>query len=99
MDNAFPINVLQHSVSILKIDLSPNKSKLAIVDDSKNLTVFDMNTKEQIFHEMNITSVAFNFDFDDMIAYSGNEMLFVKTSNHPALNQKMSGNVIGFKGN
>jgi hypothetical protein len=35
--------------------------------------------------EMNVTSCVFNKDFNDMIAYSGNDLIFIKTGNHPAL--------------
>lgn len=48
---------------------------------------------------MNVESCSFNSDFNDMIAYSGNEMLFIRTSNHPPLTQKMSGSIVGFRGN
>ncbi len=46
---------------------------------------------------MNVTSAAFNTDFDDMIAYSGNEMIFIKSGNQPPLSQKYNGDVKGFK--
>lgn len=48
---------------------------------------------------MNVTSCAFNYEHNDMIAYSGNEMLFIRTANFPPLTQKMQGHVAGFRGN
>lgn len=47
---------------------------------------------------MNVTSVAFQEDFEDMITYSGNGMLSIRTANQPPLTQKINGNVLGFKG-
>ena len=47
---------------------------------------------------MNVTSCAFNNDFNDMLAYSGNDMMFIKSGNQAPLTQKMTGSVVGFKG-
>ena len=63
-----------------------NKKKAAIVDDNRNLSVVDLNTKEVLFSEMGVDGVAFNCDFEDLIAYSGKELLFVKCASFPALN-------------
>jgi len=63
-----------------------NKKKAAIVDDNKNLSVIDLTTKEVIFSEMGVDGVGFNCDFEEIIAYSGKGLLFVKCSNHPPLN-------------
>jgi intraflagellar transport protein 122 len=95
LDNSFPLNLYQHSVPISIANLSLNKRNLAFVDDNKNLTVLDTQTKEIYFTEMNVSSCAFNSDFNDMLAYSGNDMIFIKCSNHQALMQKMKGAVIG----
>lgn len=51
-----------------------------------------------LFGEMSVEGVAFNQDFEDLIAYSGKGLLFFKCIAFPALNQKIAGNVIGFKG-
>jgi len=55
-----------------------------VVDDNSNLTVYDVVTKEVIFSEIKVTSVAFNTDMDELLAYSGNGMLFIKTDNFQA---------------
>lgn len=55
-----------------------------MVDDNSNLTVYDMVTKESIFSEINVTSVAFNSDMDELLAYSGKGLLYIKTENFPA---------------
>ncbi|EGR29567.1 intraflagellar transport protein, putative [Ichthyophthirius multifiliis] len=99
IDNSFPIQVINLNVPIRMIDISQKKKKIAIVDDNNNLTVYDVFQKEQIYQEMNVLSCAFNYDFDDMLTYSGNDMTFIKSSGHPPLSQRMSGNVVGFKGN
>jgi len=46
LDNAFPIMLIQQEVPIRCLDLSPNKKKLAVVDDNNNLTVYDLVTKK-----------------------------------------------------
>ena len=63
-----------------------NKKKVAIVDDNHNLTVIDLITRDVVFSEMGVDGVSFNCDFEDLIAYSGKGLLFVKCSTFPALN-------------
>jgi intraflagellar transport protein 122 len=63
-----------------------NKRKVAIVDANRNLSVVDLTTKEVIFSEMGVDGVSFNCDFEDLIAYSGSGLLFVKCANFPPLN-------------
>lgn len=48
--------------------------------------------------ETGATSVAWNVDFEDMIAYSGDGVLSMKTGTFPAAQQKMRGQVVGFRG-
>ena len=96
IDNSFPIVLIKQNVPIRCVDISFGKTKLAVVDDS-NLSVYDLVTKDLIFTEMNVTSVAWNTDLDDILAYSGNGMLFIKTGNIPPTTQKMNGFVVGFK--
>lgn len=66
-----------------------SRRKVAIVDDNKNLTVIDVTTKEVLFSEMGAEGAAFNCDFEDLVAYSGNGLLFVKCANFPSLNQRI----------
>ena len=75
-----------------------NKKRAAIVDDNRNLQVIDLISKEILFGEMGVDGVSFNCDFEDLIAYSGNGLLFVKCASFPSLNQKINGDIIGFKG-
>jgi len=61
--------------------MSPNKRKLAVVDDNSNLSVYDLITKELLFTEMNVSSVSWNNELDELIAYSGKGYLYIKTGN------------------
>lgn len=54
IDNPFPVLILEHSVKILQLDINKTKDKLAIVDSNKNLTVWHLQTKKQLYSEMNI---------------------------------------------
>ena len=74
-----------HNTAIICADLSLDKKKLAIVDENKNLTVIDLVSKEIIQSEMNVMAVSWNTHFNDLLAYSGKDMIFIKASNHPAL--------------
>lgn len=47
-------------------------------------------------NEMHVTSCAFNSMFNDTIAYSGNDMIHIKSGNQPALSQRYAGDVVGF---
>ena len=98
VDNPFPILLLKQNVAIRCLDLSISKRKLAIVDDNSNLTIYDLITKETLFQEMNVSSVAWNTDMDDILAYSGAGMLSIKMGSFPPTTQKMQGFVVGFKG-
>lgn len=86
LDNSFPVLVTKQQVAIKCLDLSCSKRKLAIVDANKNLQVIDSVTKEVLFAEMGVESASFNCDFDDLIAYSGNGLLFVKCSTFASVN-------------
>ena len=98
IDNAFPIPIVKISSGIRCLDVSLSRTKLAIVDDQNTLLVHDMTTKELLFQEPNATSVAWNSDFEDMLCYSGNGALFIKTSSFAPNTQNLDGFVVGFKG-
>lgn len=48
---------------------------------------------------MNVDSAAFNLDFESLLCYSGQGMLFVKCADFAPTFQKFRGQVLGFKGN
>ena len=60
VDNQFPQLMLKHSTPISVIDMSANRTALAIVDDHNNLYVYNRATQQVIFQEKNVQSVAFN---------------------------------------
>lgn len=47
---------------------------------------------------MNVTSVSWNSEMDDLIAYASNDMFFIQLINNQPQIQKLEGNVVGFKG-
>lgn len=49
INNPFPIEIWKIQGSVQGIDLSMNGSKLAIIDQSDVLTVYNLKTKEVIF--------------------------------------------------
>lgn len=72
--------------------------KLAIVDDNYDILVIDIPTKSIFWKEGKAKSVAFNSEIDEMICYSFEGTIYIKTSTFPAISEKMSGAIVGFKG-
>ena len=100
-----PIAKVQGSVRCL--DISPMRSKLAVVDDQGSLSLIEIATKKTIFRDTsNVTSVAFNTetvtssygDMDGMLCYSGSGTLSIKAPFLEPYIQKSTGFVVGFKG-
>ncbi|KAJ4458012.1 putative Intraflagellar transport protein [Paratrimastix pyriformis] len=98
VDNPFPIQLLWHTAPVRCLDLSMSRSRLAVVDDSAHLHVYDVNTKERLMHETNVNGVAWNTEFEQMLCYSGNGMLSLKVADLPVYKQRMPGLVVGLKG-
>lgn len=98
VDNPFPILLIRHTASVRCIDFSLTRNKLAIVDEHANVLVYDLLTKALVFEDKNANSVAFNSEFEDMLCYSGNGTLSIKTSDFQVHQQKLQGFVVGFKG-
>ena len=73
-----------------------SRKKLAVVDEHSNLLVYDLTSQELLFQEPNANSVAWNSEMEDMLCYSGNGMLSIKTGDFPVHQQKMQGFVVGF---
>jgi intraflagellar transport protein 122 len=72
--------------------------KLAVVDENANCLVYHLKNKELIFQELNANSIAWNTEYEDMLCFSGNGLLNIKTGNFPVHQQKLQGFVVGFKG-
>ena len=98
LDNPFP-SVLTKVDGIVKgIDISSMKEKLAVVSDQNVLSVFDIysDKKLQEFHD--VTSVAFNSAFEDMMCFSGPDYFAIKVANFSEFKQTFTGFVVGLNG-
>ena len=70
-----------------------------MVDEHSTCQVFDLITKQLLFQEPNANSVAWNSQCEEMLCYSGGNVLSIKASDFPAHQQKMTGHfVVGFSG-
>ena len=98
VDNPFPMELICAQSSIRCLDISSSRKKIAIVDDSSNCYVYDIDSKELLFREPNADSVAWNTEMEDMLCFSGNGMLSIKTGSYPTHHQKLKGFVVGFNG-
>mmetsp|Transcript_1551 Transcript_1551/g.3958 ORF Transcript_1551/g.3958 Transcript_1551/m.3958 type:complete len:1302 (-) Transcript_1551:205-4110(-) len=98
VDNNFPVTLIKQATAVRCLDLSCRRNKLAVVDETSNLLVYDLNTQALMYQEPNANSVAWNTEMEDMLAYSGSNMLCIKTGNFPPHMQKLQGFVVGFKG-
>merc|ERR1739838_305644 len=70
VDNPFPNELLKINNPVRCLDLSMSRSKLAIINDKSTCLVFNINSKELLFEELNATSVAWNTQNEDMLCYS-----------------------------
>jgi len=98
VDNAFPVTLVKQATAVRCLDLSCRRKKLAVVDETANLLVYDLDTQSLLYQEPNANSVAWNTEMEDMLAYSGSNMLCIKTGLFPPHMQKLQGFVVGFKG-
>ncbi|CAL1157693.1 unnamed protein product, partial [Cladocopium goreaui] len=98
VDNAFPVTLIKQATAVRCLDLSCRRKKLAVVDETSNLLVYDLDTQQLLYQEPNANSVAWNTEMEDMLAYSGSNMLCIKTGSFPPHMQKLQGFVVGFKG-
>ena len=98
VDNQFPITLIKQDTSVRCLDLSASRTKLAVVDEHSDVSVYDLRTKELLFKEPNANSVAWNTEAEDMLCFSGNGLLSIKTGMFPVSTQKLQGFVVGFKG-
>ncbi|KAJ3025722.1 UNVERIFIED_CONTAM: hypothetical protein HDU68_006772 [Siphonaria sp. JEL0065] len=98
LNNPFPIPLIKQQTPVRCLDLNLSRTRLAVVDDHNVCLVYCLKTKELLFQEPNANSVAWNSELDDMLCYSGNGILNVKTGTFLSHQQKMQGFVVGFKG-
>ncbi|KDR19634.1 hypothetical protein L798_06155, partial [Zootermopsis nevadensis] len=98
LDNAFPVSLLKVSSAVRCLDLSASRKKLAVVDENNQCLVYDIQKKELLFQEPNANSVAWNSNCEEMLCFSGNNILSIKASNFPVHQQKLMGFVVGLCG-
>nr|CAD7429322.1 unnamed protein product [Timema monikensis] len=98
LDNVFPVNLLKVDAAIRCLDLSPSSNKLAVVDENNHCLVYDIHNKKLLFQESNANSVAWNSHCEDMLCFSGNNILSIKAGNFPVHQQKLMGFVVGVCG-
>ncbi|XP_034942292.1 intraflagellar transport protein 122 homolog [Chelonus insularis] len=98
LDNSFPAHLTKVDGSVRCLDISSMKEKLAVVSETGTLSVYDLCTECKIYEHEDVTSVAFNRAFEDMICFSGRDFLTIKVGNFPEYRQKLNGFVVGHNG-
>ncbi|KAL0216550.1 hypothetical protein P9112_008734 [Eukaryota sp. TZLM1-RC] len=93
------ITVLKHHSPIRCLDLSPQRTKLAVVDDKLLLTIYDVSSGKTLAKYSEATSVSFNTRHSNMLAFScSNNEIKVSTNNQTPHSHRSNGFVIGFIG-
>lgn len=98
IDNAFPIPIASQTSAIKSVDISSDKTKIVLIDDHNNMFVHEVKSQQILFKEVKVQSAAWNLEMDDMLAYTSADTLFIKTREANPSQQKLPGNVVGFKG-
>mmetsp|Transcript_33085 Transcript_33085/g.104621 ORF Transcript_33085/g.104621 Transcript_33085/m.104621 type:complete len:1177 (+) Transcript_33085:130-3660(+) len=98
IDNPFPISIVNHDKSIRCLDISCSRRKLALVDELANVVVYDVQTQEELYRDVNANSVAWNSVLESQLCYSGKDQLSIKTGDFPPHREKMRGFVVGVRG-
>ncbi|TPX51612.1 hypothetical protein SeLEV6574_g00176 [Synchytrium endobioticum] len=98
IDNPFQIPVVNIGSSVRCLDISMNRSKVAVVDEQNTVFVYDIKTHDLLYQLPNGTSVAWNTDMEDMLCYNGDGIVNIKSGSFPPHQQQMQGFVVGFKG-
>lgn len=98
LDNLHPLQKVKINNPVRCLDLSWSREKLAVVDDSGLCQVFNATNGSLLYQEPNVNSVAFNIQYEDMLAFSGNNTLAIKVSEFSPFKQKLAGFVVGLSG-
>lgn len=96
LDNIHPLKKIKVGEGVRCLDVSVNKLKLAVVDESGLLQVF--KDSELCYQENNVTSCSFNLMYEEMLGFSGGGELRVKVMDFPPHMQKLSGFLVGLSG-
>lgn len=97
VDNLFPITLVHHPHPVRCLDINSQKNCIALVDDLKMVAVYDLKTREKTFEQTGATSVAWNSEFSDMLCYTGEGFMSIRTGDFSVHKQKFQGFVVGFK--
>ncbi|XP_065214169.1 intraflagellar transport protein 122 homolog [Planococcus citri] len=98
ISNPFPTLMMKSTSAILCLDLSLSKKKLAVVNDDNQCVVYDVGTDQIVHQESKATSVSWNLLYEDMLCYSGNDVLNIKVNDCQPHQMRFSGYVIGVYG-
>ena len=99
VDNPFPIKLISKQKEAIRcLDLSSTRNKLAVIDGTNSCSVYDLQTRELLFKEEHAESVAWNTELEDMLCFSGEGCLTVKTGKFPIHAHKQKGVVVSFTG-
>jgi intraflagellar transport protein 122 len=98
LDNPFPTLLATVDGAVRCVDISSMKEKLAVVSDHGILSVFNIYNDKKLQEFRDVTSVAFNTAFEDMMCFSGQDYLAIKVANFSEYKQKFSGIIVGLNG-
>jgi intraflagellar transport protein 122 len=70
VDNPFPIQLVKIPSAVRFVDMSCDKKRLAVVDEHLNLFVYNTESKDVIYQDTKVTSVAWNSELEDVLAFS-----------------------------
>ncbi|GAA30881.2 intraflagellar transport protein 122 homolog [Clonorchis sinensis] len=98
LDNTFPVQLVKLLGGIRCADISRNRDKLGVIDDNNTLSVFCLRTKEMLFQEPNVVSLAWNMTNNELLSFSGTDSISIKAGQFPSYAQHVKGVVVGFCG-
>jgi intraflagellar transport protein 122 len=94
----FPVTLIRHDAAIRSLDISADRSKVALIDEHFKLCVYSLATQSLVYEDAPATSLAWNSAYADMLCYSGDGFLSIKAGSFPLHRQPLSGYVVGFRG-
>lgn len=99
VDNPFPILMVKAPSAIQSLHLNFIRTKLCVVDEANNLTVYHLAEKNTVlFTEVDVNVALFDSNNADIIAYSTTKgTINVKTEQLPAFQQPIRGQLIALE--
>ncbi|XP_026481419.1 intraflagellar transport protein 122 homolog [Ctenocephalides felis] len=99
VDNPLPIKVTQINGPVRCLDLSLSRTKLAVVDESNKLLVRDLRTDNLLYQENNVSSVAWNIQYETLLCHSGSSGMAIRAGTcSPRFWSQNGGMVVGLAG-